>query len=442
MSLPRYHEYKPSGVEWLGDVPGHWEVLPCRAFVDEQTAKNDDGKNEDYLSLMANVGIIPYAEKGDVGNKKPEDLTKCKLVSKGDFVINSMNYGIGSYGLSALNGICSPVYIVLRPRLEKIESRYAFRIFENRTFQTFAQSFGNGILEHRSAINWDILKSIGMGIPPKEEQIVILNFLDRETAKIDALIAEQRRLVELLAEKRQAVISHAVTKGLNHNAPMKDSGIEWVGEVPKHWEVRRLKSLLKEPLMYGANEAADGDDPGNPRFVRITDINDNGGLREETFRSLPLDIAQPYLLIEGDVLLARSGATVGKSFFYQDSWGSCCFAGYLIRARLNQNVLSPDFFYACCQSTFYWQYVSGTQIQSTIQNVSAEKYANLWLPCPPTEEQQTIAAFLDNKTAKFDALTAEANRAIELLKERRNALISAAVTGKIDVREARLLEVA
>ncbi|MFY8043776.1 MAG: hypothetical protein ACOVOD_12715, partial [Rhodoferax sp.] len=110
--------------------------------------------------MMANVGIIPYEEKGDVGNKKPEDLGKCKLVEKGDLVINSMNYGIGSYGLSSLAGVCSPVYIVLRPRLDRIRDRFAFRVFENRAFQTHAQSFGNGILEHRAAINWDILKGI------------------------------------------------------------------------------------------------------------------------------------------------------------------------------------------------------------------------------------------------------------------------------------------
>jgi type I restriction enzyme, S subunit len=150
MSFSRYECYKDSGEEWLGEVPEHWSVLPCRAFMTEQDTRNIGAVNENYLSLMANVGVIPYEEKGDIGNKKPEDLSKCKLVSKGDLVINSMNYRIGSYGLSELDGICSPVYIVLRPRPEIIERRYSFRVFENRTFQTYAQSFGNGILEHRA----------------------------------------------------------------------------------------------------------------------------------------------------------------------------------------------------------------------------------------------------------------------------------------------------
>ncbi len=209
MSFPSYQKYKSSGVERLGEVPEHWEMLPCRAIVHERTAKNDGAKCQDYLSLMANVGIIPYAEKGDVGNKKPEDLTKCKIVTRGDFVINSMNYGIGSYGLSDYDGVCSPVYIVLKPQNDVVESRFAFRIFENRAFQTYAQSFGNGILEHRCSINWDILKSIYVGVPPKGEQQAILEFLDRETAKIDELIAEQERLIVLLTEKVKSLVLSA-----------------------------------------------------------------------------------------------------------------------------------------------------------------------------------------------------------------------------------------
>jgi type I restriction enzyme S subunit len=204
-------EMKDSGVEWLGKVPKHWAIVSCRGIVCERTAKNDGAKCQDYLSLMANMGIIPYAEKGDVGNKKPEDLTKCKVVKRGDFVINSMNYGIGSYGLSDYDGVCSPVYIVLKPQNDVIESRFAFRIFENRAFQTFAQSFGNGILEHRCAINWDILKTIGVGVPPMDEQRAILAFLDHETAKIDELTIETYKVIELLKERRSALISAAVT---------------------------------------------------------------------------------------------------------------------------------------------------------------------------------------------------------------------------------------
>lgn len=208
----------------------------------------------------------------------------------------------------------------------------------------------------------------------------------------------------------------------------KDSGVEWLGEVPEHWEPRRLKSLIKEPLKYGANESAELDDRTQPRFIRITDINDAGGLRDETFKSLPAEVAADYLLREGDVLFARSGATVGKSFIYSDEWGPACFAGYLICARLQKSQCMPRWLYYFCQTSCYWGYVLGSQIQATIQNVSAEKYANLYLPIPPLTEQSAIAAFLDRETGKIDALVEEQRRLIELLKEKRQAVISHAVT--------------
>jgi type I restriction enzyme S subunit len=213
----------------------------------------------------------------------------------------------------------------------------------------------------------------------------------------------------------------------------KDSGYEWVGPaVPEHWKVRRLKSLVVEPLKYGANESAEDEDRSEPRFVRITDINDDGGLRDETFKSLPAEIAEPYLLHEGDVLLARSGATVGKSFIYSKEWGTACFAGYLIRARLRPSECLPTWLSYFCQTDAYWGYVAGSQIQATIQNVSAEKYANLYLPIPPLPEQTAIASFLDAETSKIDSLVSEQRRLIELLKEKRQAVISHAVTKGLD----------
>jgi len=202
---------KDSAVEWLGMVPAHWDVQPCRAIVLEKSLRNEGAACQDYLSLMANVGVIPYAEKGDVGNKAPEDLSKCKLVSAGDIVINSMNYGIGSFGLSALDGVCSPVYVVLRPINTVVETRFAFGLFANRAFQTYAQSFGNGILAHRAAIGWDTLKAIGVPVPPLEEQRTILAHIDAETGRFETLITEASVGVTLLQERRAALISAAVT---------------------------------------------------------------------------------------------------------------------------------------------------------------------------------------------------------------------------------------
>jgi type I restriction enzyme, S subunit len=208
----------------------------------------------------------------------------------------------------------------------------------------------------------------------------------------------------------------------------KKSGVEWVPKIPSHWEMQRLKFVLLQRLQYGANEEAGETDVASPRFVRITDINNRGELRDDTFRSLAEEKAKPYLLEEGDVLLARSGATVGKSFQYRNTWGRCCFAGYLIRARLDQTNCLPDFLNYFTSSINYWDWIASSLIQATIQNVSAEKYGNLSLPLPPTPEQQTIISFLDRETAKIDAVVAKKERLIELLQEKRAALITHAVT--------------
>ena len=243
MKYPRYQNYKDSEVEWLGKVPEEWEITSCRSLLHEQNSKNETCQNEFYLSLVAQRGVIPYEEKGDIGNKKPDDLSKCKIVSCGDLVINSMNFGIGSFGLSSYDGICSPVYIVLS-KSENNNLNFIFRLFENKSFQIYAQSFGNGILSHRAAISWDLVKNLKVPVPLLKVQDSIAIFLEHETAKIDNLLAQQETLIVLLQEKRQAVISHAVTKGLNPDVPMKDSGIEWLGEIPGDWEVGSLKEII------------------------------------------------------------------------------------------------------------------------------------------------------------------------------------------------------
>lgn len=205
------------------------------------------------------------------------------------------------------------------------------------------------------------------------------------------------------------------------------SGVEWLGDVPEHWEVKRLRRVLEESLQYGANESAELDDPDLPRYVRITDVHENGTLRADTFRSLPKDVATPYLLEDGDLLFARSGATSGKTFLYQKSWGVCAYAGYLIRARMNQRKAVPAFIKYFTTSTSYWQWLSSILIQSTIQNVSAEKYADLQVSLPPLVEQHAIAAFLDRETNRIIRLVAKKRELIERLKEKRTVLISRAV---------------
>ena len=215
----------------------------------------------------------------------------------------------------------------------------------------------------------------------------------------------------------------------------KDSGVEWLGEIPAHWKLSRLKLLLSEPLQYGANEPAEMTDEDLPRYIRITDIREDGTLRSDTFRSIPEEVAKPYLLEKGDLLFARSGATVGKTFRYGPSWGRAAYAGYLVRARLDPVKVDSRFALFFTASSAYWDWLRTNFIQATIQNVSAERYANLEMPVPPVREQEAISVFLDRETAKIDGLVAKVREAIDRLLEFRTALISASVMGKIDVRE-------
>ena len=431
MSFPRYEKYKDSGVEWLGEVPAHWKVLPCRAIVAEKSAKNEGAACEDYLSLVANVGVIPYAEKGDVGNKAPEDLSKCKLVAVDDIVINSMNYGIGSFGLSSLDGVCSPVYIVLRPINSVVETRFAFRLFANRAFQTYTQSFGNGILAHRAAIGWNTLKAVPVPVPPMDEQSAILTFLDHETAKIDALVEEQKRLIELLKEKRQAVISHAVTKGLNPNAPMKDSGVEWLGEVPAHWSVGALGYLSEidtgstpdrsRPEYWGGDIPwlKTGEIDYAPIHAAAEFITESG------IANSAAKVAPPGTLL---MAMYGQGVTRGRVALLEISaaYNQAC-AAMSIGPRLTANFVRYFFMAA-------YTFIRDFGNETSQMNLSAGIIRKFKLTVPPLPEQAVIVEKLDRATVALDRLFGEAESAIALLRERRTALISAAVTGKIDVR--------
>jgi type I restriction enzyme, S subunit len=275
------------------------------------------------------------------------------------------------------------------------------------------------------------LKSEKVLCPPPETQKRIAAFLDEKTARIDGLIEKKWTLLDRLAEKRQAIITQAVTKGLHPAAPMKNSGVDWLGQIPAHWEVKRLKYVVSRPLRYGANAPADWDDQNWPRFVRITDVDPSGSLRSDTFRSLPPEIGNQFKLDTGDILLARSGATVGKSFLYRPEWGEACFAGYLIQARIAPDH-DADFIYQFLNSNAFWSWVSANFIQSTIQNISAEKYANLWTCCPPLAEQRVIVTALTVELTKIASQNDLIVKSLTKLAEYRSTMITAAVTGQID----------
>ena len=220
---------------------------------------------------------------------------------------------------------------------------------------------------------------------------------------------------------------------MNKYNAYKDSGIEWIGEIPEGWTIKRLKHVVREPLKYGANESASDDDPNNPRYIRITDFGNDGKLKPDTFKSLPDEIANDYLLEEGDLLFARSG-TVGKTFLFKDYKEKACYAGYLIKASVDNELLNSSFLAYLTKGNYYENWKLSSFQQATIQNIGADKYNNLFVPVPSSfNESNKIANYLDHKTAEIDTLIKKKKQLIALYKEERTATINAAVTGKIDV---------
>ena len=426
-----YSEHSGSGVEWLGETPAHWEV---KRLTDLATLVNGfpfDSKLFDRSHGTPLVRIRDLfnatTEVNWAGDPVPEaaiDDDDILIGMDGDFSVAW--WGRGSALLN--QRLCC-----VRAASARVSQRYLFYClrFPLRALNDVTHST---TVKHLSS--FDVLK-FRLPFPPLDEQQAIADFLDRETAKIDALVAKKERLIELLQEKRTALITRAVTRGLDPKVPMKDSGVEWLGEVPTEWDVRRLKLLLQEPLHYGANEPAELMDPDLPRYIRITDIGEDGRLREETFRSIPEDAARPHLLREGDLLFARSGATVGKTFRFGMNCGRAAHAGYLVRARFNPLKCISRFVQYFTLSTKYWDWLRSSFIQATIQNVSADRYAKLEVPLPQLPDRQAIVVFLDSETARIDALIDKVRQAIDHIHEFRTALISAAVTGKIDVRKAK-----
>jgi len=276
------------------------------------------------------------------------------------------------------------------------------------------------------------LKEIELAFPPILEQTAIANFLDRKTAEIDQTIADKKQLINLFEEEKKALINEAVTKGLNPNVKLKPSGIDWLGDIPAHWEVKKLKYLVGGKLLYGANESAEFDDAHNPRYIRITDFGDDGKLRDDTFKSLPHTIAEDYLLHEGDILFARSGATVGKTFQFKAYKGKACFAGYLIKASPDKSKMLSDWLYYFTKSGLYENWKSSIFNQATIQNIGADKYNTLNIPIASLDEQTSIVNHIESETTKINNKINLVRREIELITEYRQALIFEAVTGKID----------
>ena len=429
----KYDKYKDSGVEWLGEIPSHWDVKRLGSFFEERREKVSD---VDYPALsVTKSGIVPQldtAAKTDAGDNR-------KLVKADDFVINSRSDRKGSSGISPYTGSVSLISIVMEPRT--IYPAYAHHLLRSYPFQEEFYRYGKGIVADLWSTNSSEMKNILLPVIPITEQQNIANFLDHETAKIDSLIEKQQQLIQLLKEKRQAVISHAVTKGLNPNVSMKDSGVEWLGEVPEHWGVSRLKNIICSLESGCSVNAADIPAQSYELGVLKTSCVYTRSFRiEENKTVVPEDIHRVKCKIrKGAIIISRMNTPelVGASALVKVEADNIYLPDRLWQTKFFQNIeIDAEYLsHFMTVQGFRDQIALGAEgASSSMQNIAKEDYLNINCLVPPLKEQIEIRDFIERKLAILSELNMKAQEAVECLKERRTALISAAVTGKIDVR--------
>jgi len=418
MSFPRYPKYKPSGVEWLGEVPEHWETVPLKSVAthnDEVLDETTDPNTEIvYVDISSVDGINGISAKESMLFSGAPSRAR-RRVRHGDVIVSTVRTylrAIAQINNPESNLIVSTGFAVIRPK-SRLVTEFLGCLLSASYFveQVIARSTGVSY----PAINATELVSIPVVIPSLPEQTAIASFLDHETGKIDVLVEEQRRLIALLKEKRQAVISHAVTKGLNPHAPMKPSGVEWLGDVPEHWSVVPLR--WSSSCCSGGSLSADDVEQTKDDGHVVPVIGGNGIMGYTREGNIDHEV----------LAVGRVGALCGNVHIVSPpAW-----------VTDNALILDPDL------KIFDLRFLSAVLRIRKLNDIAAKtaqplitgtQVSDQRMPAPSLLEQREIASFLDTETAQFDTLTAEANRAIDLLQERRTALISAAVTGKIDVR--------
>ena len=420
-----YPAYKDSGVEWLGEIPEGWKNIRLKNVSKLEGAKTEPNHDLSYVgmeNIESNSGKYIYK-----GNTKPEGVSSA--FSAGDVLFGKLRPYLAKSWLATFSGVCSSEFLVLNSQLVSPKFLNYYTLTDEFIRQVDSSTYGSKM----PRASWDFISLMNVPVPNFDESKKIANFLDHETARIDTLIAKQKKLIALLKEKRQAVISHAVTKGLNPDVEMKDSGVEWLGEVPAHWSSTRLK-FLSEQIVDGAHFTPTYVDEGVP-FLRVTDIQEQV-IDTDRIKYIPKE--EHEVLIRrckpafGDLLLSKNG-TIGVPKIVDWDWDFSIFVSLcLIKLSKRLNVKYAYYFFLSQQIK---EQINGQIKQSTVINLHLDKIQNFYLTLPSLTEQKEISNYLDEHLFGYDLQVKKAEEMNTLLKERRTALISAAVTGKIDLRD-------
>ena len=405
-------------MEWLGDVPEHWGMNRLGVHFRNRKEKVSD---KDFKPLsVTKHGIVPqleHAAKSDNGDNR-------KLVRKGDYVINSRSDRKGSSGLADLDGSVSLINIVLTP-FKTIHPKFSHYLLRSYLFQEEFYKYGHGIVADLWTTNYEDMRNIHLALPSVSEQTQISNFLEQETTRIDNLISKQEKLIELLEEQRKSIISHAVTKGLNPNAPMKDSGVEWLGEVPEDWEVKRFGYIFTENKKKNIGLIETNVLSLSYGNIKEKNIDDNKGLLPESFETYqiiePNDIVFRFTDLQNDKRSLRNAISkyhgiITSAYIGVKTKENADFYNYLFRAYDLQKVF----------------YSMGDGMR---QSLKMDELNKMPIVLPKIEAQERIVKFINEENQRINNLVVKQKNLIEKLKEYRSSIISHAVTGKIDVRE-------
>ena len=430
--MKRYPQYKDSGALWLGQVPAHWPLVRYKYVFNERVPRKDS-------ALPA--GAISYGKVVLKDDDAMHVATKASYqeVLKGDFLVNpiNLNYDLKSLrtALSEIDVCVSPAYIVLRPSIEADSSylKHQLNVFDVSHMKTL----GAGV---RQTISFKDIGNCWTVMPPREEQEAISFYLDEEVGRIDAAISSQERMIELLKERRSTIITQAVTKGLDPKAKMKDSGVPWLGQVPAHWEVKALKHISATDSCgsYGLDEFQS---EINMPVATTAQISKEGlfNVDDMPIRSFTHRELARFGCMTGDVLVVKSSGSAsniisGKAGLVEETTPKFVFSNFLLRLRVNKESACPYFIFSLLRSHLTRQRVELMCSTTTYPNLKIGEYVSAWLPVPPLVEQKAISLYLRRALGEIDSAVSSQERLIELLKERRSAIITQAVTGQIDVR--------
>lgn len=432
----RYDRYKDSGIAWIGEIPEHWCLALVKSIFNRRTKKNNPILTEERLSLSIEKGVTLYSEKTTNLDRFKEDFTQYQIAYPNDIVLNSMNMIVGAIGISHYLGCVSPVYYVITPKDKNINVKYYGYLLNNFRIRNLYHALGEGIYAIdrgegrintcRLKVSYDKFGSIIIPIPSINEQQSIAAYLDQKCGEIDELITLQEEMITKLQSYKQSVITEAVTKGLNKNVPLKDSGIEWIGKIPEHWKVIKIKNAFN--IISGATPKTDNMAywDGEITWITPADYNTEDKMISSGKRNITLaglNSCGTSIVPEGSIIFSKR-APIGLVAI---NVVPLCTNQGCISCIPKPSVNTKYFYYLMSVLTDWFElFGSGT----TFKELSTNNFANFILSQPPFSEQQAIADYLDQKCSEIDELISIKQQKIEKLKEYKKSLIFECVTGK------------